>query len=169
MVINWQGRSWVQNLGDAFHCLGQGLLKKLSTSAVTHTGRGICYSARLHNNRETQFVLLLFTQQRSPLSSRHSGQNYRPQIAFCLTHPKSLSESHKTTVVWDGSPKTDLSLLSYLSTKIKVITTLSLLLQTVGFQAGFVPSVAWRSTVIFNQRPVRNITLCKEPHCSFCC
>lgn len=44
-----------------------------------------------------------------PLLSLPSGQEYKPQIALCLTHPESLSESHETAAGWEET----LSALSY--------------------------------------------------------
>lgn len=49
------------------------------------------------------------------LSSLPSGQEYKPQIALCLTHPESFSESHKTAGGWEET----LSVLSYGCSRIK--------------------------------------------------
>lgn len=60
------------------------------------------------------------------------------QTTNSLTHPESLSESPRPPWVETGVPK-NISCPT-LSTKNKVISTLSLLWQAVGFQAGFVPA-----------------------------
>lgn len=50
-----------------------------------------------------------------PLLSLPSGQEYKPQIALCLTHPESLSEAHTTAVGWEeilSAPSTICSRIS---------------------------------------------------------
>lgn len=93
-----------------------------------------------------------------PLLSSHSGQEYKPQIALCLTHPERFSESHKATVGWDRSPKNFyLTSPTYLS---KIITNFSYWQQV--FLAGFVPPVAQRSTLNANQMACKKRALIQD-------